>query len=490
VRSRHLRFGLLLSALTLALPGLARADISKVWLVPGAGAVWPNSAWGDSVESPTLLYGGILGFSLSPAIALEFRGSITEPEIDSNSQYLTGGNLTLNHVEGNLTWFLTKRSMFAPYLTLGAGTIHEAYEIQNVDQSTDEFAWNFGGGFRIGLASRISIRLDGRGIFYPVWDIVSQEDVTKSNFEAFGGLSFGFGGKQPDADMDGVQNHKDKCPDTPRGALVDANGCPLDGDGDGVFDGLDQCANTPKGATVDASGCPSDSDKDGVLNGIDTCPDTPAGATVDLSGCPSDSDKDGVVLGIDQCPSTPIGCTVDAKGCQTDSDGDGVCDGLDKCPSTPTTVQVDKAGCPIEVTVGETELLETGLIRIQDVNFDTGKATIKPASYPRLDEIGTIMSKWSTLRIEIGGYTDNTGSEALNQKLSEERAKAVLDYILGKFPGIQPDQHTSVGYGESKPIESNATATGRAKNRRVEFKVLNTEALKQIREEKQMVPKE
>jgi OOP family OmpA-OmpF porin len=476
-------------------PVPAGADISSVWIVPGGGALWPNSAWGDSVESPTPIWGGILGFRLSPAIALEGRASFANASTESNSRY-GGSDVSLDHYEANLTWFLSKESMFSPYLTLGAGAVSRSIDAWAGPESTtvtgdqSDFEWNVGAGFRIGLASRISIRLDAREVFYPVVDVVTLTEESKGNFEVFGGLSFGFGGKQPDADMDGVQNSKDRCPDTPRGALVDANGCPLDGDGDGVFDGLDQCDNTPKGATVDANGCPTDSDKDGVFNGIDKCPDTPAGATVDLSGCPMDSDNDKVYDGLDKCPVTPAGCLVDATGCQTDADKDGVCDGIDKCPNTPATVRVDKTGCPIEVSVRETELLDTGLIRIQDINFDIGKAAIQAASFPILDDVGNILSKWPQLRIEIGGYTDNTGSEAFNQKLSEARADSVRSYLLTHFPNLQPDQLAAKGYGESNPIAPNTTALGRAKNRRVEFKVLNKEALQKIKEEKQMVPKE
>src|SRR2546422_1027075 len=82
-------------------------------------------------------------------------------------------------------------------------------------------------------------------------------------------------GKPRDTDSDGVPNKKDRCPDTSKGAVVDATGCPLDTDGDKVFDGLDKCANTPRGAVVDASGCPLDADQDGVFDGIDKCDNTP-----------------------------------------------------------------------------------------------------------------------------------------------------------------------------------------------------------------------
>ena len=89
----------------------------------------------------------------------------------------------------------------------------------------------------------------------------------------------------PDSDGDGVADHLDKCPGTPKGVKVDAVGCPLDSDGDGVADPADKCPNTPKGVKVDAVGCPLDSDGDGVPDYLDKCPDTPKGLVVDETGC-------------------------------------------------------------------------------------------------------------------------------------------------------------------------------------------------------------
>ncbi|PWB70862.1 MAG: hypothetical protein C3F15_13335 [Holophagae bacterium] len=89
----------------------------------------------------------------------------------------------------------------------------------------------------------------------------------------------------PDSDGDGVADHLDKCPGTPKGVKVDAVGCPLDTDGDGVADYLDKCPGTPKGCKVDAVGCPIDTDGDGVADCFDKCPDTPKGLVVDETGC-------------------------------------------------------------------------------------------------------------------------------------------------------------------------------------------------------------
>ena len=90
----------------------------------------------------------------------------------------------------------------------------------------------------------------------------------------------------PDADGDGVPDHLDTCPDTPKGVEVDAEGCPIDSDGDGVPDYLDRCPGTPAGVEVDTNGCPVDSDGDGVPDHLDKCPGTPVGVPVDGTGCP------------------------------------------------------------------------------------------------------------------------------------------------------------------------------------------------------------
>jgi len=486
VRSRFLGTLLLfaLLALFLSLPASAaspEAPTSTVWIVPGAGAVWPPAEWG--VKDPAVTFGGILGLRLSDPIALELRGHYASS--DSTEPWARGDNLNLLHGEGNLTWFLAPSSKVAPYLTTGAGAVRG--KIGDFEKS--EFAWNFGAGFRIGITDNIAVRLDARDMRYKL-GIEGGEEKVRNSIDTLGGISFGFGGKAPDSDHDGVPDKSDKCPGTPAGAVVDATGCPRDSDGDGVYDGIDQCPGTPPGATVDGTGCPMDSDKDGVFDGIDKCPDTPVGAKVDATGCPIDSDGDGVPDGIDQCDGTPKGCIVNPNGCPTDSDQDGVCDGLDKCPDTQPGVRVDASGCPLRVSVKETELLETGMIRLQDVEFDTGKAIIAPESYGALDDVGSILVRWPQLRIEIGGHTDSRGTDAKNQKLSEARAKAVLDYLTNKFPELNAGQFTTVGYGESKPIATNTTALGRAKNRRVEFKVLNKEALRKETEKQQFVPKE
>jgi OOP family OmpA-OmpF porin len=226
----------------------------------------------------------------------------------------------------------------------------------------------------------------------------------------------------------------------------------LDSDGDGIIDSLDQCPDTPKGVMVDAKGCPLDTDGDGVYDYLDQCPNTPRGVKVDTKGCPLDTDGDGVYDYLDQCPDTPQGVKVDTKGCPLDADGDGVYDYLDKCLGTPKGAEVDDRGCWI----------------LKNVTFDTNKWDIKERYYFVLDNVVTVMRENPSLSVEVQGHTDSRGTEKYNQKLSEKRARSVVEYLVRN--GIESSRLTAVGFGPKKPVASNATDTGMVKNRRVELR--------------------
>jgi OmpA-OmpF porin, OOP family len=132
----------------------------------------------------------------------------------------------------------------------------------------------------------------------------------------------------------------------------------------------------------------------------------------------------------------------------------------------------------------EYEMLDTGRLRLQGVNFQTGSAVLDPSSYPVLDQTGEILARWPQLQIEVGGHTDARGSATANRKLSEGRAQAVADYLLWRYPQISSAQMRVKGYGEDVPVASNTTAEGMARNRRVEVTVTNREELRQIRDAK------
>lgn len=110
-------------------------------------------------------------------------------------------------------------------------------------------------------------------------------------------------------------------------------------------------------------------------------------------------------------------------------------------------------------------------IILKNIFFDFDKATLRPESTAELDRLTKLLDDMPTLKIEISGHTDNIGSALYNQKLSEERAKTVVDYLLSK--GIEPSRLSYTGYGMEQPIATNDTEQGRQENRRTEFKVLS-----------------
>jgi len=286
-----------------------------------------------------------------------------------------------------------------------------------------------------------------------------------------------------DRDGDTIVDPIDACPDVAGVASDDPakHGCPPekprpDFDKDGIFDDQDAC---PEEAGVKSDdpkkhGCPQrDRDRDGVLDDDDACPDIPGEKSEDpeKNGCPrNDRDGDGILDDVDMCPEIPGVASPDPKknGCPPDTDGDGFRDDQDACPREKGKDDPDpsKRGCPKLVRVTESEI-----VILEQIQFDTNKATIKPVSNPLLDSVAQVLKEHpEILRLEIQGHTDNKGSAQLNEKLSDNRAKSVRDALIRR--GVEQARLTAVGYGPNKPVADNAEEEGRAKNRRVQFVVL------------------
>ncbi|MCA9670787.1 MAG: OmpA family protein [Myxococcales bacterium] len=209
----------------------------------------------------------------------------------------------------------------------------------------------------------------------------------------------------------------------------------------------------------------TDTDKDGVPDNKDRCPKIAARTS---DGCPAvDSDGDGIIDQLDKCPTQPAtgndGCPI------RDHDWDGIPDHLDKCPTQPETRNgyQDEDGCPdvAPVPKGFEGTLE-------GVTFASGKARIAIVSYPVLDRAAKVLLKHVGLRVLIRGHTDSRGNRARNVRLSKDRAEAVKRYLIKK--GISASRLTVQGVGPDEPVGDNKTAEGRAKNRRIEFKVVKT----------------
>ncbi len=156
-----------------------------------------------------------------------------------------------------------------------------------------------------------------------------------------------------------------------------------------------------------------------------------------------------------------------APAAPLDSDGDGVIDDQDLCPGTPAGVEVNSKGC---------EVLKVARIeeRLQ-VNFPTNSSVVQAGDMGEIERIATFMKKYPEVSTQIEGHTDSDGSDAYNQALSQRRADAVRDVLVQRY-GIEPVRLAAVGFGESKPVASNATAAGKAENRRV-VAVLTVEKL-------------
>ena len=332
-------------------------------------------------------------------------------------------------------------------------------------------------GLQRRMGDRTSLRLDVIGDMYRTCAFVSS-GLARVDVSAQLGLNLRFGHLGPkDSDKDGVADAMDACPNTPIGELVDARGCvpPKDADRDGVIDANDRCANTPAGTRVDASGCavPVDSDRDGVMDNVDACANTPAGTRVDARGCPLpppapvDTDRDGVTDDVDACANTAAGVRVDARGCPVpvDLDMDGVMDNVDACPNTARGVRVDARGCAIVFEEGRRNLV------LEGVNFATGSAVLSAESRGVLDRVAASLMDATDVRVEVAGHTDNTGSRAINVRLSGQRAESVRAYLVSK--GVAATRLSAKGYGPDEPTATNDSADGRLQNRRVELKRMN-----------------
>ncbi|MFK8019896.1 MAG: OmpA family protein [Pseudomonadales bacterium] len=200
-----------------------------------------------------------------------------------------------------------------------------------------------------------------------------------------------------------------------------------------------------------------DADGDGVSDKLDQCPATPAGVEVDDKGCALDSDNDGVADHIDQCPNTPAGVEVNANGCAKDDDGDGVPNHLDECPNTAAGAKVDDKGCYLIIT----EDVKVEL----DVEFDTNSAAARPQHQSEVQRVVRFMREHPLTKVVVEGHTDDRGSAAYNQQLSEKRAATIAEQLISQ--GVSSDRVTSVGVGEARPRADNATEEGRQRNRRV-----------------------
>ena len=319
-------------------------------------------------------------------------------------------------------------NLFAPFLTTGIGAGYYTGDFGAYVPA--------GGGIQVNFNSMSYIMLQMQYRF------TLTKDVMKDNMFYSLGFLQNFGPEKPaevapppppvvlDRDNDGIADADDKCPDVP--GLASLQGCP-DKDGDGIADADDKCPDVAGIAKY--QGCPiPDTDGDGINDEEDKCP---------------------AVKGVARYQGCPI----------PDTDGDGINDEEDKCPTKPGVPE--NAGCPVIAK----EVIEKINFAAKNVFFNSGSFKLMPKSYKSLNEVVNILKADESLFLDIDGHTDAQGADDKNQVLSENRAKAVKDYLVSK--GVADSRLTSTGYGETKPVADNASAAGRAKNRRTEMTARN-----------------
>jgi len=287
------------------------------------------------------------------------------------------------------------------------------------------FSYGLGGGVNFWFSDRFGLNVDSawnmadvipNGAVQPLENTV----FSKLYFQHSLGLAYRFG-KARDTDGDGVADKDDQCPE--EAGPAENNGCPWgDTDADGVNNNDDMCPNEYGYAAN--NGCPwPDADGDGVADKDDACPDQPGPA--ENNGCP-----------------------------WPDTDGDGILDKDDPCPT-----EMGPNGCPDKDVLSGVPT--TSL-------FGLESATLSQESKNQLDVIAEkMMAASADYKYNINGYTDTTGPESYNLKLSQDRADAVKAYLVSK--GVSEESLVATGFGESNPSESNDSRPGREQNRRVEI---------------------
>ena len=286
-------------------------------------------------------------------------------------------------------------------------------------------------------------------------------------------VSHNFGGNK-DRDGDGLPDDQDQCPEDPEDfdRFEDSDGCPeLDNDKDGLNDPVDQCPLEPedKDGFEDNNGCPDpDNDQDGIVDIKDQCPlkAEDVDQFKDEDGCPDpDNDEDGTLDVDDKCPILPG--LKELSGCpDQDQDGDGVYNLKDKCPDRPGVPALQ--GCP----PSKVKVSKTKLELNEQIFFKLKSTEIEQRSYALLDEIASVLKGNSKLQIRVEGHTSNTGKAWMNRVLSKGRAESVRNYLISK--GVEAERLQYKGYGPDRPIASNNSKAGRARNRRVDFVILKS----------------
>jgi len=292
-----------------------------------------------------------------------------------------------------------------------------------------------------------------------------------------------------DRDGDRIGDDDDQCPNDPEDydQYQDADGCPEpDNDKDGILDTKDKCPNKPEDVDgfEDLDGCPEpDNDADGILDVEDECPLQAEDKDnfEDTDGCPElDNDQDSIQDKDDQCPleKEDLDGWKDQDGCpDPDNDKDGIADTRDKCPNEPEKMNgyKDEDGCPDVVFTCKEFIIP------EKVFFRTRSYRILKKSFPLLKVVAeTVLEHPEAAVLEIQGHSDERGSAKFNKRLSDRRAKSVMQYLIKQ--GVPAERLTYKGYGFDLPLEPGNTGPEYYdQNRRVQFIVQTLDPTKSER---------
>ncbi|MCF6180560.1 OmpA family protein [Lutibacter sp.] len=365
--------------------------------------------------------------------SIKLAESVSYFAIDANLIY------NINKIIGETGWF-------EPYAVAGSGFNAKGNNIANSIQFKNYASFNSGLGAKVWLYKNLGVKV--QSVYKHFFN-----NGSYPHFQHSISIMYKFGGY--DEDDDGIYDKNDKCPEV--FGLKEFNGCP-DTDEDGISDAEDKC---PKVYGLKAlSGCP-DTDGDGVTDKLDKC--LYAKGSLKNNGCP-DTDNDGIIDLRDACPK--IAGPLSNRGCpEPDTDGDGVIDKLDHCKYEIGTKTNN--GCP-----DIKKDLEAKLTKItSNILFISGTDKFSSKYDKQLNEVSELMKKHKDLKFQIQGFTDNVGSKEYNKILSLKRVNRILGYLIST--GVNQLNLRVKGFGEKKPIAPNNTAEGRAKNRRVEIKIVN-----------------
>lgn len=339
-----------------------------------------------------------------------------------------------------------------PFLLVGLGGLSALSDNTDALENDTDFVLHAGTGLKFDFGSGWAARADFRFLFPPS----SEGNSVTTDLELLVGVTKSFGARPAPAP-------------------------PADTDGDGVADGQDQCPNEAEDldGNEDANGCPEeelpkDSDGDGMTDDTDQCPSEAEDVDQfeDENGCPdADNDADGIADAADQCrgEAEDVDGFEDDDGCpDADNDGDGMADTSDQCPDQAEARNgfADGDGCADEIPEDVTQ--NTGVL--DGIRFAGTSDRLLPASNAGLDAAVAMLQKYPDLRVEISGHTDDAGDRDANVDLSRRRAEAVKAYLVSK--GVEESRLVTVGHGPDKPVVENTTPANRAKNRRIELRLL------------------